>query len=129
MKNVGWISADMQARIEPLPIPLIKLEVDDYCTTHIIKVKMRRNPSSAASEKYNVNMNTFNDGQPEEFLSLLINFNTTTDGTGSTTPSCHINYLHTILRGQALRELDELQSQYGGATNKHLKLIKEGLLK
>ena len=33
-----------------------------------------------------------------------------------------------MLRGQALREFDELQSQYGGLTNNHLKLIQEGLL-
>ena len=66
MNNMGiWLSADMQARIEPPPITLIKLEVDDDRTTNIIKVKMRRNPSSAASEMYNVNMNTFDDGQPE----------------------------------------------------------------
>ena len=65
MNNVGCISADMQSRIKPLSIPLIKVEVYDYCTTHIIKVKILRNSSSAASETYNVNMNTFYDGQPE----------------------------------------------------------------
>ena len=66
MNNVGiWISADMQARIDPPPIPLIKLEVDDDRTTHIIKVKMRRNPSSVASKTYNININMFDDGQPE----------------------------------------------------------------
>ena len=66
MKNVkNWLSADMHARIKPLPIPLIKLEVEDDRTTHIIKVNMRRNESSAASKKYNANMNTFHDVQPE----------------------------------------------------------------
>ena len=33
-----------------------------------------------------------------------------------------------MLRGQALREFDELQSQYGGLTNNHLKLIQDDLL-
>ena len=33
-----------------------------------------------------------------------------------------------MLRGQALREFDELQSQHVGATNNYLKLIQEGLL-
>ena len=33
-----------------------------------------------------------------------------------------------MLRGQALREYDKLQSQYRGATNNRLKLIQEGLL-
>ena len=55
----------MQARINPLPIPIIKFEVDDDPTTHIIKFKMQRTPSSAASEKYNVNMNMLNNVQPE----------------------------------------------------------------
>ena len=40
MKNGGWISTDMQSCIEPPPIPLIKLEVDDDLTTNIIKVKI-----------------------------------------------------------------------------------------
>ena len=33
-----------------------------------------------------------------------------------------------MLRGQALIEFDKLQSQYGGATNNHLKLIQGGVL-
>ena len=103
MNNVGCISSDMQARIEPPPILLIKLEVDDNRKTHIIKVKMQRNPSSATSETYNVNMNTFDDDQPEEFLSLLRNFKITTDGTGTTTTSVRINYLRTMLCGKTLR--------------------------
>ena len=129
MKNVGiWISADMQARIEPPPIPLINFDVDDDCTTHTIKVKMRINPSSAASKTYNVNMNTFDYGQPEEFLSLLRNFKIIIDGNLTTTPYSWINYIRTMLRGQSLREFDELQSQHGGATINHIKLIQEGLL-
>ena len=129
LRNVGIrINAEIQARIEPPPTPLIKLEVDDDCTTHIIKVNMRRNQLSAASVKYNVNMNTFNDGQPEELFSLLRNFKIAIDGPGTTTPSSQINYLPKMLHGQALAEFDELQSQYCGATNNHLKLNPEGLL-
>ena len=97
MKNVGCISADMQARIEPPHIPFIKLEVGYYFTTQIIKVKMRRNLSLAASEIYNINMNTFYDGQLEEFLSLLRKFKIAIDGTETTTPSGRINYLRMML--------------------------------
>ena len=73
-------------------------------------------------------MNTFNDGQQEEFLSLLRNFKIAINGTGTTTPSVRITYLRTMLSGQALREFSELQSKYIGTTNNHLKLIQEGLL-
>ena len=44
-KNVGWPSSDMQACIEPPPIPMIKLELDIDITTHTIKVNMQRNQS------------------------------------------------------------------------------------
>ena len=69
------------------------------------------------------------DGQPGEFLYLLINFKIAIDGTGTTTPYGRINYLNTMLHGQEFREFDKLQFQYGGATNNHLKLIQEGFTK
>ena len=128
MNNGPWISSDVQARIEPPPIPLVKLELEDEHATHIIKVKIQTNQSQAASDMYNININTFNDVQPEEFLALLKNFKITIDGTGTSTLSGRISYLHTILRGQRLREFDKLQSHYGGPTNNHLNLIQEVLL-
>ena len=84
---------------------------------------MQKKPSSAASETYNINMNTFDDGQLEEFLAILNNLNIAIDGTGATTPSCRINDLLTMLHGKALREFYEIQSQNGGSTNNYLKLI------
>ena len=62
MKNGPWLRADMKAHIEPNPIPMIKLEVEDERTTHIIKVKTQIKPSSEVSETYNINMNKFNGG-------------------------------------------------------------------
>ena len=64
MKNEGWLSSDMQAYIDPPPIPIFKVEVGGDYKTHIIKVEMRKNPSSAASETYNVNMNMFDVFHP-----------------------------------------------------------------
>ena len=61
-------------------------------------------------------------------LYLLRNFKITTDGTGIATPSSLINYLLMMLRVQALREFNKVQSQYSGATNNHLKIIQKGLL-
>ena len=115
----------MQARIETPRVPLVKLKLEDERTTRIIKFKMQRNSSSAASETYNINMTTFNDSKPEEFLALLKNFKIVIYGTGTTTLSGRINYLLIILCGQALMEFDKLQSHYGGSTNNHLKLIRK----
>ena len=66
MKNMGtWLNAGMQSRIDHTPIPIIKLEVDDELTNHIIKVKMRRNPSLTTYKTYSINMSTFDGGQTE----------------------------------------------------------------
>ena len=40
----------------------------------------------------------------------------------------HINYLHTMLSGEALQTFYELYSQNNGTTNAHLKEIQESLL-
>ena len=45
---------------------------------------MRRKPTSEKSETYNINMSTLEDSQPEEFLSLIKNFNIAINGTGTT---------------------------------------------
>ena len=82
--NPKWLSSDVQARIETPLIPLIKAELEEEKSSNITKVNMRRNPVSAASETYDLNMATFENGQPEEFLALLKNFKTVIDGIGTT---------------------------------------------
>ena len=73
-------------------------------------------------------MSTFEDGQPEELLTLIKNFIITIYGTGIMPPSEIINYLRTILHGEALRKFDELTSQNNASINSQLNHIKEGLL-
>ena len=53
------------------------------------------------------------------------NFKIVVDGTGTKTAAGKINYLHTLLRGEALREFDELASQNAGTNNTYLKFIQE----
>ena len=118
----------MQACIKPPPIPLVKLELDRERAIQIIKVNIQRNPTSAASEIYNINMSTFNNGQTEEFLALLKNFKIVVYGTGMTSLSCQINYIRAMLHGQALGEFEEIVIQNNGSNNNHLNLIMEGLL-
>ena len=64
MNNGPWISVDVQACIEPPPVPLIKVELGELHATHIIKVKIQRKPSQATSEKYQMNTSILDDGQP-----------------------------------------------------------------
>ena len=55
-------------------------------------------------------------------------FRIATDGKGTTSATRKIQFLHTTLRREALREFDAIASQVGITTNGHLKSIKEGLL-
>ena len=102
-QNDNWLSPYVHTYIEPLPIPLIKVELEEEHVSNIIKVKMWRNPTPDTSDTYNINMSTFEDGQPEEFLALLNNFRNAIYGTGTTSPSVQMNYLRMMLRGEDLR--------------------------
>ena len=53
----------------------------------------------------------FEHGQLEEFLQLMKNFKRAVDRTGTTVTAGKINYLRTLLRGEALRKFDALASQ------------------
>ena len=83
---------------------------------------MRQKPSNANSYMYELKIVTIEHIQPEEFLAHTI------DRTGATTASGKMNYLSTVLRGEALLEFDELASQNAGTNHTHLKFIQEGLL-
>ena len=52
---------------------------------------MRRNPTLTMSETYNINMSTFEDYQPEDFLALLKNYKISIYGTGTMSLSVIIN--------------------------------------
>ena len=56
------------------------------------------------------------------------NFKNEIIGTETTTVTGIINYLRTILRGEAIWEFDELKSQVTGTTNTQINFIKECLL-
>ena len=59
---------------------------------------------------------------------MMKDFKTATDGTGTTSATGKIQFLYTMLRGEALREFDVLEIQVGSTTNGHLKSIKESLI-
>ena len=89
---------------------------------------MRQKLYSSTSETYKLKMTTFENEQPEDFLMLMNNFKTAIEGTGTISVAGRINYLHTMLRGEALKEFDKFVSQNNGTTNAHLNHIQEVLL-
>ena len=61
----AWLSAEVQARIEPPPILLINKDPPEANEYEILKINMRQNSSDAALETYKLNIFTF-----DVFLSL-----------------------------------------------------------
>ena len=78
---------------------------------------------------YELNISTFENGKPEEFLAILKNFKTLIDVIGITSTRRIINYIWNMLLGGALQEFDNPASQKSGRTNPHLKFVMESLLR
>ena len=55
---------------------------------------------------------------------MMKDFRTATDGIGTTYAAVKIQFLHTMLCGESLREFDVIANQFVSTTNGHLKLIK-----
>ena len=103
MVNPNWISSYGQLCIDPPPIAFAKNYYTEEHHTNIIKVKIQRNLMSATLETYKLKMKIFESGQPEELIALLKNFKKSIDRTRTNTISRPVNYLCTIIRGEALR--------------------------
>ena len=58
-----WISAEVQARIKPPTISLINKDPPEANEYDIINIKMRLNPSDAASETYELKIVPFDHDQ------------------------------------------------------------------
>ena len=89
---------------------------------------MRRDPSNADSETYELKIALFENGQPEGILALMKNFKSEIDRTGNTSAAGKINYIRTLLYGEALQEFDKVLSQNTGTITARLKFTHVGFL-
>ena len=66
MKNLSpaWLSAELEAQMDSLPIPVMKKEIDDVSDCDTINIKIRRNLSDAESETYELKIVKFDHVQP-----------------------------------------------------------------
>ena len=121
--NPNWLRAEVQACIDPPSINFDKKDHTEESHTNIIRVKIRLNPASAASETYKLKISTFKNFQSEEFLMLHNKSKTATDRTGAMTVAGRKNYLCMMICVEVLREFDKLASKNNFTTNSHLKHI------
>ena len=96
--------------------------------SHILNIKMRCNLASATPETYEFKIAVFKNFQPQELHGFLKNSKKANYGTGNNTVAGHINYLHTMICGEALREFKRIMIPNNRKTNAHPKHIQEGFL-
>ena len=65
------------SHVEPPSIPLIKGAYDGKSEKDLLKLKLRRRPTSSMSDLYGFRMSLFDNGDPGEFLLFVRNFNMT----------------------------------------------------
>ena len=78
-----WNSGTNPAHVEPPPILLVKKTHNGKPDKDFIKLKLRRYNMSSTMDLYEFNMYFFDQGEPEELLLFIRNFNMTLLATGT----------------------------------------------
>ena len=91
-----------QVHVEPPPIPLIKSKYDVKPDKDFVKLKFCRDSTSSASDLYDFSISLFDNGEREEFLFFVCNFNTTIATSGMLETGAKVQYLHTLVRGDTV---------------------------
>ena len=114
MKNVShkkeWNSGTTQAHVEPPPITLIKVAYYGKSEKYFVKMKLCGYPTSSTSDLYEFRMSLFDNGDPEEFLLFVRNFNMTLVASEKLEMGVKVQYLHTLVCGEALCQFGLLYS-------------------
>ena len=96
--------------MEPNPIPLIKSKNDEKPDKDCVQIKFCRYPTSENSELYEFKMAPFDNGNPVEFLLFIRSFQITIEASVRLSTSTKTQYLCTLVRGEALLQIDMLST-------------------
>ena len=91
-------------------ISLIKETRNGKSDENFVKLKLCRDPRSIMLDLYEFKMYLFENGNPEQFMLFVCNFNTTLAVTGILGTDANIQYLCTIVRWEALLKFDLLSA-------------------
>ena len=67
----------MQVYVEPLLTSVIKGKYNSKSDKYFLELKLSRDPTSSTSDLYEFNIYLFHNGDKEEFLFFVHNFNMT----------------------------------------------------
>ena len=75
------------------------------------------------SDLYEFKMSLFENGEPEELLLFVCNFNMTLVASRALEAGATVQYLCTLVRGEALRQFDSLSADVEGANPLNVETI------
>ena len=96
--------------MKPPPITLIKVKYDGKSDKDFIKLKLHRDPISSMSDLYELKMSLFDNGEPEDSLLFVHNFNMTPAASGMLEAGVKAQYFCIVVWGEALRQFDLLSA-------------------
>ena len=88
--------------VDPPLIPFIKIKKDEKLDKDCVKIKLHGYPTSEKSDLYVFKMCLFDNGNPEEFLLFIHNFQMTLGASVALTAGAKIPYLSTLVCGEYL---------------------------
>ena len=106
----GWDTDTNPAHIEPPQIPSIKETYTVVSDGYYVKLKLHRDPTYITSDLYDFSMSLFDHGKPEEFLLFVRNSRMTLSATVMLDTYAKVQYIHTLVRGEALCQFDLLSA-------------------
>ena len=106
----GWGAENNTDHVDPPTITLVKETSTGKPYWDYVKLNLRRYPTSSTLDPYEFRMSLFDYGKPEEFLLLVQNFQMNRASTGMLETEAKIQYLCTLVHGDALRQFDLLSA-------------------
>ena len=100
--------------VEPPPILLIKSKNYDKPEKDCVNLTLRRYTTSDKLDIYEFKMDLFHNSYLEEFLLLIYNFNMTLKASGTLETAAKVQYLRTLVRGEALHQFKAMSDEVEG---------------
>ena len=104
------------------PIPIEK-KIKDLKKGEYVTVKCKTDPTSASSTSYEINVQIFSGGNPEEFLRWRKNFYRAATGQGATTGPTKFALARRLLEGGTLTAFENAAKDETTETNDTLKTV------
>ena len=104
----------VKLHVEPPPIPLINIKHDGNSGKGSVKLKLSRGPTSDTPDLYEFKIALLENGEPEEFLLFVRNFNMNIAASGTLETDTKVQYLCTLVCRESLRRFDLMYDDVKG---------------